>query len=190
MKTDLGTTLGPPVADALGEGWTVDAGWDPVGCGGVMIDGPAGARLHFYESWKQPGKVRAEGCYPQTDARHGRPGVYVTASRGVAVIAREIRGRLLPGYLPDLARVLAHNAGETFEQGQRQVVADKVAGLFPGAHHRAEGYHGGYLNTVIHAPGGGSGHVTSSGAAGTLTLELRGVPTEVALRMLEVLAGS
>jgi hypothetical protein len=60
--------------------------------------------------------------------------------------------------------------------------------MFPGSHVRKAGYRGHYTEAIISVQGSASGHVEAYGDASTLKLELRGIPVEVALRMLEVLA--
>jgi len=171
------------IAAELGPGWI--ARREEYGI--YLVSGDA--RLAADEQFNRPGHLTVAGCYPKTSAeRIPQSVITVRADRGVPVITREIRRRLLPGYSAQVQRILDYNAAEAYEDGLRQVMAEKVAALFPGSHIRQTGYRGQYTEVCTGAPAGAC--VTSHGDASVLSLDLHAVPAATALRMLEILAGA
>jgi hypothetical protein len=149
------------------------------------------ARLHLTAVWNWPGYVSVAGCYPATSLyRLHRAHINVRLDRGAAVIAREITRRLLPGYTGQLGKVLDHNAREQHDAGTRHAIAGKVAAMFPGSHTRDAGCQGRETEVIMHARCGGSGAVGGYGDCSKMSMEIRSVPAEVMLRMLQVLAGA
>lgn len=117
-------TLAREVATALGDGWSPlpnepGYGYWP------QIAGPDGATVFLR---REGAKVEVHADYPGNDAydvKHLTIGVSV--SRGAATIAREIQRRLLPEYLPELARVQAHIADRGRMRAARMALAEELA---------------------------------------------------------------
>lgn len=91
------------VAAELGNGWTVVQPY----CWLTQLLGPQAAALAIAVPPTSIGKIQILGCYPRgagllTDLQTVRIGV--SASRGSAVVAREIERRVLPLYMPELVR--------------------------------------------------------------------------------------
>ena len=113
------------VAYALGEGWSADTSDAVAEHHGAYIDGPEGARLWLalggLNYGRDDDRLTIRGNYPSTRQRY-RNGwsksygetrtdeISVARDRDPAVIAREIRRRLLPGYLGMLADAVRVNA--------------------------------------------------------------------------------
>lgn len=125
-KTILRQTAGVLATD-LGDGWSVDTDprWDDYPC--VYLDGPDGVRLSLRMEDKR-GYVNAAdrfavcGVYPTgwmqvyTSDLNSDHRVTVARDRGPGALSKAVTGRLLPGFLVDLAtvneRVEAHNSHE------------------------------------------------------------------------------
>lgn len=91
------------VAAELGSSWTVVQPY----CWLLQLRGPLSAALAIAVPPTSVGKIQILGCYPRgagllTDLQTVRIGV--SASRGPAVVAREISRRVLPLYMPELVR--------------------------------------------------------------------------------------
>lgn len=91
------------VAAELGSGWTVVQPY----CWLTQLCGPQAATLALAVPPTSIGKIQILGCYPRgagllTNLQTVRIGV--SASRGPAVVAREITRRVLPLYLAELAK--------------------------------------------------------------------------------------
>jgi len=176
--------LARKVAAGLGGG----AAARPGEYGAEITDGAT--RLHLTISWHDPSRLEVSGVYPSTrQERLRRTSISVRIDRGPAVIAREIRSRLLPGYHAELARVTELNAGEAHDAGMREALAGKITGMFPGAFTRVTGYTGHGTEVVIPGGDGPGGTVSLSGSGASVAMTFRCVPPETAVRMLAVLAG-
>lgn len=156
--------------------------------GAVITAGEA--RLSLEISWRDPGRLVVTGIYPPTRLeRLHRASITVRIDRGPAAIAREITLRLLPGYLAELGRVSDHTARETRDGGLREALGAEVTRLFGGdSFTRDAGWQGHGTEAVFQAAGGAGGTVRMSGDAVRVALDLRGVPSGTALRMLALLA--
>jgi len=166
-----------------GGGWALEASWDGYG---AIVAGPDGARLHVNPP--RDGKVHVSGCFPMTDLRVTGCGVNIGASRPPAVIAAEITRRLLPGYLGQLREVTEHNEQDARDTEARAAIIGKIAALFPGGHVRTAGHRGTYTEALIHPAGCGTGSVEAYGDASTVKIDIHGVPADLAMAMLAVLA--
>ena len=177
--------LAVDVARWLGPGWARELDDDYAGT--HVVSGPV--RLYICSA-RTAGQVAISGSLPDTTLRVDRPHINVSLARGAKAIAKEVRRRLLPRHLAALERVLAYDAEQAHDHGARQVTLAKIAAMFPGSHVReiTSAYKASDADVVIEAKGGGRGTVHASGDAAELTIELRGVPADVALRMLELLA--
>jgi len=188
MRNRQIAALAADVARRLGPGWATDLDDDDY-AGTHIVSGPV--RLYICRS-RIAGQVNISGSLPHTTLRVDRSDINVSLARGAKVIAAEIRRRLLPLYQASLDRVLAYDVEQAHNHGAREVTLGKIAAMFPGSHVReiASAYKASDADVVIEARCGGRGTVQASGDAAELTLELRGVPADVALRMLELLAGN
>jgi hypothetical protein len=126
------------VAAKLGDGWAVDPDPDRAYAGPRLRRSANPDAPCVQLEWaRQPGRIHASGCYPfaRHPLPHGlpHPSINVRADRGAAVIARELRGRLLPGYLMTLERVTAADEQRRHDNDQRQQAAERLAKLLPEA---------------------------------------------------------
>lgn len=108
-------TAAEQVALELGDGWIANDGDQLSHL--AYLDGPDDARLAIRYEWNRKHRVAISGYYP--DAPYGvvnndHHSITVNAHRGPETVAKEIRRRLLPGYLPDLedakAAIAKHHA--------------------------------------------------------------------------------
>jgi|GEM_PF-2475056 len=138
------------VADALGEGWSVDTSEAYAEHTGVYVDGPDGARLWLTLGGRNYGRdldrLSIRGQYPRPEESKGygdgwskRFGetrtdeISVKRDRDPAAIAREIRRRLLPDYLEMLGEAVAGNAAhDAAVRRGRELRADLAARLGKG----------------------------------------------------------
>jgi len=108
-ETEITRQTAGMVATALGDGWTVDTSENFAEHRDAYMDGPDGARLALGPIWNKPDRLEIRGVYP-AGARSVYPAparsvITVDRHRAPDAIAREITRRLLPGYLPELARI-------------------------------------------------------------------------------------
>jgi hypothetical protein len=152
----------------------------------AILAGPVeGARVALTVS---DGKLHMSGCYPATEMRVDYRGINVTVTRPPAIIAGEIERRLLPGYLRQLAEVVTFNARMDRERAARTAVMERIAGMFPGAHVDPASRRGTHAKVYIHPARCTRGMVEAYGSAATVSIELSGVPVDLAAGMLAVLA--
>lgn len=90
----------------------------------VYLNGPDGERLLVEHDWPDNSRVSVTGIL----ARHRRARHVITVrmDRGGGVLAREIRRRLLPGYLPALAADRAAFRAEQVQTAARHAVRDQL----------------------------------------------------------------
>lgn len=113
VEQDL-RALASAVSAELGEGWSLDAdqNWS------AQVRGPASQMLSLSSgSYNDLTRVVIHGVFPRDhrgEYPYMRPAdkaeISVASDRGAAVIAKEIRRRLLPTYEPALAALLARQA--------------------------------------------------------------------------------
>lgn len=179
--------LAADVARCLGPGWTSEPDDD---CHGVHI---VSRPLRLYISNGQAaGQVHVSGRLPDTHLRVDRGGINVSKSRGAKRIAAEVQRRLLPRYQAALDRVLDHQAGQAHDRGARLVTLGKIAAMFRGSHVREidNPYRDSAADVVLNSECGASGTIHAIDDAACLSMELRNVPADVAVRMLELLAAN
>jgi hypothetical protein len=110
------------IAAAMGEGWSVDDDPRFAEYPGAYLMGPDDVRIYLrFEPHGHKGKVAVHTAFPDSYRRVYTSDIpdltiYVGKDRGPDVIAKEIKRRFLPDYLPALAlireRVAEHEAGE------------------------------------------------------------------------------
>jgi hypothetical protein len=136
------------------------------------------------------------GALPPSDAylNHGesRGEITVSRDRPPAVIAREITRRVLPRYLPTLAKVVANNARNVTSKERREYNAGELAKLIGGASVRTGDGQRDH-STVVHwystTIGLGYGDVELSyDGQGVSEVKVRSLSVEAAERMLRALA--
>jgi hypothetical protein len=189
VPTDPVVTLAGQLAERLGDGWC-DAASDGYG-GAYLRQGadPDAPRLHLTVA---AGRVVIAGSYP--DCRYPLPyhvkqlEITVAASREPGAIAKEITRRLLPAYLPALAKVIAEDLERRRDDERRHQAAARLAAVIPRARIRDDAKHvGGYLPST-------SGQVRPVDVdlghdGGEVSLQVRWVPVDVAERVLRALIG-
>lgn len=128
------------VATELGGEWTKEPPSDDHV--GAYLVGPDNARLFVRRAERDRTRVAVLGRYPQTDFRAPSIGIKVARDRGPTVIAAEIRRRLLPDYLVNLARVVERNRERDQAAASRTHNAGELAKTLPGATVQDDGHHG------------------------------------------------
>lgn len=130
------------VAAELGEGWSVEVSPDTAENNATLL-GPDGARVFMHlPLYGNTERFEITGWYGWQEIRDMYPepvkvSINVGRFRGPAVIAREIQRRILPAYLPELARVNAwKDKRRTAEAERDRVAADlfRRASDTPGPH--------------------------------------------------------
>ena len=178
------------VARTLGEGWR--AGADP--CSGMWdaeLHGPGGVILDVHGfRMRQAGPLRMEirGRFPPREPSPVPEAITCAAARGGRAIAGDIQARLLPAFTAQLDGVRAAAAARARDGAAlAAVMADvaRILGQPGGGYARAGG-----LQVNLFREGCAYGHVYGDGDGSCVTLDLRSVPSPVALRMLAVMAAA
>lgn len=179
--------IAPAVASALGEGWTATQFEHNENA--ATLSGPAGAEVFIWTNAYPHCHQRAEivGQYPEHkpyDVKRHK--ITVSLDKTAEQIARDITRRLLPDYLPDLARALEAQASH---EAYVRRVADNAATLTAspvvegGPTHRSTETRQDYRLTVP------AGWGTLQVMGDTATIELHSLPVDVAARVLAALEG-
>jgi hypothetical protein len=157
---------------------------------GAYLNGPGGAKLHLEQPWNRKGYVSVSGCYPITSMRPDHVTIAVRTDRGAGILAREIRRRLLPGYLAELAKVTAHNAAEQHDTGLRLALAGKIRALFADGESHMPGHcqSEGRTEIVISLGDLRGGWLKMHGNASEIEFERFRAPADIAVAMLAALA--
>lgn len=127
-------TLAREIAAELGEGWSTSHDSEGGHVFNVRLMGPDGACLNLTVDWNSKGKVKIGGSYLGGAHRLWGLNHYdigVSANRGAAKIAAEIKRRLLPDYLVELERFKGMMVAEQASQDERRRVADLIAATLP-----------------------------------------------------------
>jgi hypothetical protein len=172
---------------------------------GVDIRSADGEIVNFQVARAVPPRVCIEGIDPLTAHLPGKP-ITVASSRGRDAIAREIASRLLPGYRAALtslrereaaararfdARASLVNAaerlfGEPTDFGEFDPAVTGMANYRTEARLALRGSRD--RGDERHTPEAEFARVTVTDDGATAHLEMRGIPADVVLRMLAVLA--
>jgi len=176
--------IGTEIVVALGT-WTVDHEWAKEYRHNIMADGPEGMRICI-EPGRKAGRLAIHGTYPYIPGRHAgtrlkRVEITVAASRGPDAIAREIERRVLPEYRKILAGYHAELGEEEEMRRRRDAFAAKILRIAPGAtatHDQSASY----------ADFGQGKNARIGYRADSVNLELRWLPPDVALRIIEIAA--
>lgn len=190
---DLAKDLAARLGDLRGEQWTAEPD-ERYQAGAVLAHGIA--RLHV--SWDhRERKLRVAGLGPD-GSQLGRWSINANPERGAAVVAKDIARRILgAGYLDDLLVARAKKADRDERDAKRAAWLAQAAELF-GIEPPAGGRQGlarlteGRLHLQQFVKGSGYVEAYGYGDGDTdhLSINLSGIPAEVALGMLKVLAGS
>jgi hypothetical protein len=150
---------------------------------GADIVGPDGVRLFCADAERYGGKaerVEIMGSYPTGYLNKvGRAedfAIKVRRDRGVETIAKEIVRRLLPGYLPELARVVERIASHDKGKSDQQATAERLAAMF------GETVRDGEFQPRI---GNGYGTVRVLTGGDKVSLDLNYIDVDMAERMLK-----
>lgn len=161
----------------------------PEGHPGIYLHGPGQATLYLRHARRDRTRVAVSGHYPDSDVQPRSVVIKVAAARGPAALAAAIRARLLPDYLSELAKVLAHNRQRTQAAKRRRDNAAALATLLPGAtvheHGRDTTVVGWHPRTAGETLGEVS--VTLSHDPQRAHLELRGVPVDLAEQIVRLI---
>jgi hypothetical protein len=157
---------------------------------GAQLGGTDGEPGYFaHEPWNRHGRVEVTGIYPASErSSRTRPSITAALDRGAAAVAGDIRRRLEPAYLAELAETNAWNERAARDDWAREQVAARIEALFPDATYRID-HRQSKSRTEV--------HVGSFGAGGGVRLFSRGedvqfedfrVPAEAGLAMLAAYA--
>jgi chorismate mutase len=151
-------------------------------------------QLRICASRASPGRVTIIGIFPPSRHRSRamiRARITVNASRGAAVVAREVTRRLLPAYRDLLADVQARNAADAADAAARNAVAAAISATFPpGPGSQITAYQTPGC-CVLHVNAAcGWGHVRICGDGTIVHLKLSDVPAAAALPMLAALVAN
>lgn len=182
---ELGAEAAAELTGLRGERWLVESTRDDTWPSLVLAEPASGARLQLIYGYWSPGMVTAVGVYPKDTGTRYPYRANVDPGRGGSRIGREADRRVLRGgYLDELPAMLARRAemdvrtanraerlGQAAELFSTQVIDDKV-----------------FVGEFVH--GSGYAEMYSVMAPDTMSLNISGIPADVALRMLAVLAAS
>ena len=179
--------IAPAIAAALGDGWTATQSEHNENA--ATLSGPAGAEVFIWTNAYPHRHQRAEivGQYPEHkpyDVK--RHEITVSLDKTAEQIARDITRRLLPAYLPDLARALETQRGHEEYAYRTRLLAEQVAGCAivsarPNEWRSSETRREHSLNLS-------TGYGTVTVAGDSVSLELNSITPEAALRILDILA--
>lgn len=189
--------LATQVAAELGEGWAL-ADCDRRSSG-IHIVNPEGVYLFLRDPDEyghgrsnEKGKVRISGSFTKSPGyqagdgphyglhRHA-PEIMVSTSRGAAVIAKEIRRRLLAEVEEGFAEARANIARRVANEGARKAVTEELAGILHSPHHNVE-------SGRVSWDGEGYGSITVGRSGVDGKIELSGVPIEILRDVVTTLA--
>lgn len=171
------------LAHALGCGWTYQRP-DELGHA-AKITHEHGAILYVTQNTylqAEKGKVKISTGLQYEHVPHGEraPAIQVSLSRGIDALAKEIRRRLLPAYLPLLERTQARAKEDKERRAKQAALLDELATL--GHAERRNGSIHWYVSDGFY----GDGSVSYDE---TVSLKLERLPLEVA-RQIVTLLGS
>lgn len=133
------------LAAALGEGWTVAAGYHS---SDAFLDGPDGLRLHVTGPTHRAvtrGRLYFSGSFAgvhQFAPRGGGAEISVSAEKPPTVAAKDIKRRLLPRYRAELTEAMIAKARSDAEEDRRDKLAAEIAAaLGPDAVNSGTGHH-------------------------------------------------
>lgn len=139
--------LGQDVAKQLGEGWTSE----PMHNNGFTLSGPDGVQV--WVGRPDGAMVTIHGIYPGRYRPAGAKEINVNALRGPVAVAKEIRRRLLPTYLPLLAEAQSQQRSWEEAEAKRQETMASLVEAWPGARivgdHVYATIHGHYLKLRV-----------------------------------------
>lgn len=180
--------LAAQVAISLGQGWHKAA--PDVDTVGAILLGPNGARLQVRPAERDPARVAVLGRYPNTDIATRTHAIKVDPAKGPAWLARAIQRRLLPDYLPELARVVERNRSRFAADARRRYNAGELARILPGASIADDGtaqVHWRKPPLRVDLPTEISVEMADDGEHAH-TLELRGIPIALVEELLRPIA--
>lgn len=190
------SNLVAPVAAELGDGWTVIT--NPHGHRDepylVRGYGPDAPRVAV---GRWGGRLSLTGVYPSgrrvpdaLERQHVE--ISVADTRPPAAMAGEIRRRLLPDYLANLAAVVAYDDRCLAEDQTRAQAAEQLAGVIPGGYVQELPPQWGKRTVhrvIAHPDGAGSVTVELDPDGRTAKLEARSLPVGLVEELLARLAG-
>lgn len=153
--------------------------------------GTFGLMLNF-DGWRMEGKLRVSGLQPRyrtgQTATGGQSSIQCTYGRGTAAAAKDIQRRFLPDYLDAHRKALAtiaetHSKWDTLNNAARALA--KALGVSDDAIDHRDVYQPRVLIPCKARLASGEMRVTDGGRE--VTVELRWVPVELALRVAAVI---
>jgi hypothetical protein len=185
---ELAITVAAIMTQRLGQVWHV-AGVTGTDYPKAELAGPDHARLELCHNWHSVGKVTVAGIWPD-GSTYSAPSANIDPARGAKVIAGEaIRRVLNAGYLGKLPGKVADKAERDRRQAVHDGLLDQAAALF-GVSWGRERHETDKVSLSDFLAGRGVVSVWHDQDPPRLNLELNGIPAQVALDMLKVLARS
>jgi hypothetical protein len=145
-------------------------------------------KLFFRPDWKNRDKLLISGVYPATDMNPDQHYIRVSPTRNPKAIASDISRRLLPGYRTELDKVKAYNSRVSGDQAKRVAVLSEVTSAMGSAAGQDEDMPDRHKARVTLLSEHGYGDVEIGHDGEHISLNLRYLPKEVALKMLAVLS--
>ncbi|MEV7887502.1 hypothetical protein ACWD3I_25960 [Streptomyces sp. NPDC002817] len=209
LVSDHYDALGRALVDTLnhrdiqGGGWTHEPGWNVQGS--VLLHHPADlgvslVRMNTHRKGDAGRRLTIDGVYPSCWGGARVAPITVGMDRPALRIADEIVRRLLPDYLETLVKALKETRVAEEHRRARAVMNRRLEGVLPGlsgagsprhpepARSRSYWYGGQYSQGPT--PVLASGTVTLRADAAHMDLKLTDVPTELGLKILEMLRPS
>ena len=181
----LASNIGVQFYELRREDWRTDSGPDERR--GVRLVGPGQIALNLTCDDRTGGQLHVTGLFPDGTWGYKSWTANMNPAKPPRVLAREIERRVIAaGYVDDLLVAVERKRAADKRAAARLAWLAKAAALFGLA--APSGLERVYLDTFLD----GTGYVQSYRGQhdDRLTLDLSGIPAEVALRMLQVLAES
>ncbi|HKQ68403.1 MAG TPA: hypothetical protein VJT73_03650 [Polyangiaceae bacterium] len=160
------------------------------------LHGPDEIRLFWFSPWRPKDRIEILGQFPRwydefsTETYHSRERFNITIAKGSSPehAAREIKRRLLPGYLVQLEEAKQLRA-QFFERGARQ---EQIMKRLEAVGARRAGRERGSLEIVLDSSEGMAryGDIKVGNFDGTVDIKLRNLSPEQATAVLRALAAS
>lgn len=181
------------VATELGEDWKVNTDERYADHMGVYLDGPSQQQLWLGFDWRNPDRIKVRGHYPQppgTTLPYGTKSheIGLSRDRGPEAIAKEIRRRLLPGYIESLAGVIEGHTLADENASRRDTVARDFETILGGRYAGTTAADSGAeVSFFDDARGFGRVRLNSDGTK-VVEFEIRSLPLDKARRIALIVA--
>jgi len=159
----------------------------------ATLDGPDGAAIWLRPYARSTDVIEIRGEIPKglgIDARYGHS-IRVSSKRSPDDIAGEIRRRLLPRYLAELAAINSTIRAEKERDEKDSALAAEIALIVGGRHGRLRGIDpGAGVEWIGRTDGNASGEVAIYNGGTSVNIDIRGLTADQAIEILRIVKPS